>query len=207
MVDEELLQQINLLVVDAGHKLIKKKDDKAFKLKTDSYALETNVHFPTDLNLLWDSLRKCLDMVEQLQAITTLKGWRKIKNIRKMLKSLFRATSHKVFKGKDEHQKKQFVKQYLHQARMLEAKVAALIKHPPIAIGSEALIMAIIEVLEKYKKYVTKFTDQIERRLLKGEVIPAEEKIFSIFDNRVINELSWDYESRKLIHFYRKILQ
>lgn len=25
--------------------------------------------------------------------------------------------------------------------------------------------------------------------------------------NRVINELSWDYESRKLIHFYRKILQ
>jgi len=42
--------------------------------------------------------------------------------------------------------------------------------------------MAIIELLEKYKKYVTKFTDQIERRLLKGEVIPAEEKIFSIFE-------------------------
>ncbi|MEJ7677039.1 MAG: hypothetical protein WKG06_04015 [Segetibacter sp.] len=29
------------------------------KLKTDSYAVETNVHFPTDLNLLWDSVRKC----------------------------------------------------------------------------------------------------------------------------------------------------
>ncbi|MCY7292396.1 MAG: ISNCY family transposase, partial [Ferruginibacter sp.] len=182
LVDEALLQQINLLVVDAGHKLVKKKEDEAFKLKTDSYVLETNVHFPTDLNLLWDSLRKCLDMAEQLQEITALKGWRKIKNIRKMLKSLFRATSQKVFKGKDEHQKKQFVKQYLHQARMLEAKVAELIKHPPLAIGSEAVIMAIIEVLEKYKKYVTKFTDQIERRLLKGEVIPAEEKIFSIFE-------------------------
>ncbi len=182
LIDETLLQQINLLVVDAGHKLVKKKEDEAFQLKTDSYALETNVHFPTDLNLLWDSLRKCLDMLVKLQELTSLKGWRKIKNIRKTLKSLFRATSQQVFKGKDEHKKKQFVKQYLHQARMLEARAAELIKHPPVAIGTEEQIIAIIELLEKYKKYVTKFTNQIERRLLKGEVIPAEEKVFSIFE-------------------------
>ena len=182
LVDEALLQQINLLVADAGHKLVKKKEEEASKLKTDSYSLETNVHFPTDLNLLWDSVRKCLDMVEKLRKITSMKGWRKIKNLRKMLKSLFRATSQQVFKGKDEHQRKQYVKQYLHQARMLEARVAELMKHPPVAIGSEEQIMAIIELLEKYKKYVMKFTDQIERRLLKGEVIPAEEKIFSIFE-------------------------
>jgi transposase, IS5 family len=182
LIDETLLQQINLLVADAGHKLVKKKEDEAFQLKTDSYALETNVHFPTDLNLLWDSLRKCLDMIEQLQAITSLKGWRKIKNIRKTLKSLFRATSQQVFKGKDEHKKKQLVKQYLHQARILEARATELIKHPPIAIGDEKQIMTIIELLEKYKKYVTKFINQIDRRLLKGEVIPAEEKVFSIFE-------------------------
>ena len=42
--------------------------------------------------------------------------------------------------------------------------------------------MAIIVLLDKYKKYVTKFTAQIERRLLKEEVIPAAEKIFSIFE-------------------------
>ena len=32
-------------------------------LKTDSYVVETNVHFPTDYNLLWDCVRKCIDMV------------------------------------------------------------------------------------------------------------------------------------------------
>ncbi|CAN5440205.1 hypothetical protein BH11BAC3_BH11BAC3_47760 [soil metagenome] len=106
-------------------------------MKADSYALETNVHFPTDLNLLWDSLRKCLDAIEKLQDITSLNGWQKIKNIRKMLKSLFRATSQQVFKGKDEHQKKGYIKQYLHQARMLEVRAAELIKHPPVKIGSE----------------------------------------------------------------------
>lgn len=99
-----------------------------------------------------------------------------------MLKSLFRATSQKVFKGKDEHQKKQYVKQYLHQAALLETRVTELIKHPPLAIGKEVLVMAIIEMLVKYKNYVTRFTDQIARRLLKGEVIPAEEKVFSIFE-------------------------
>jgi transposase, IS5 family len=182
LVDEALLQEINLLVVETGHKLVKKKEDEALILKTDSYVLETNVHFPTDLHLLWDSLRKCLDMIGNLQEIVFLKGWRKIKNLRKMLKSHFRGTSHQVFKGKSEHQKKQYVKQYLHQASILEAKVAELIKHPPVAIGNEEKIIAIIEVLTKYKNYVTKFTDQIERRLIKGEEIPAEEKIFSIFE-------------------------
>ena len=182
LIDETLLQQINQLVVDAGHQLIKKKEDEALRLKTDSYALETNVHFPTDLNLLWDSLRKCLDMISKLQAITSLKGWRKIKNIRKILKSLFRATSQKVFKGKDEQQKKNYVKQYLHQARILEVRAEELIKYPPVKTGDEQQIIAIIELLNKYKGFVTKFTDQIDRRLLKGEVIPAEEKIFSIFE-------------------------
>src|SRR5215217_7667932 len=83
LVDEALLQEINLLVVDAGHKLVKKKEDEALRLKTDSYSVETNVHFPTDLNLLWDSLRKCLDMIDKLLKISEIKGWRKIKNIRK----------------------------------------------------------------------------------------------------------------------------
>jgi len=182
LIDEALLYEINQLVTDAGHKLVKKKEDEAFKLKSDSYCLETNVHFPTDLNLLWDIVRKCLDMVEKLQEIGSLKGWRKIKNLRKMLKSLFRATSQQVFKGKDEYKKKQYVKQYLHQARLLEQRAAKLISDPPVVSDNELKIIMIIIELEKYKKYVTKFTDQIERRLVKGEVIPAEEKVFSIFE-------------------------
>jgi hypothetical protein len=182
LIDEALLHEINLLVVDAGHKLVKKKEDEALKLKTDSYALETDVHFPTDLNLLWDSLRKCLDMTEKLVEITNVKGWRKIKNLRKNLKSLFRATSHQVFKGRDEKQKKQYVKDYLTQARLLKVRVEELIKNPSLNPGNEKQVLSIIILLEHYKKYVTKFTDQIERRLLKGEVIPAEEKVYSIFE-------------------------
>ena len=182
LVDQALLYEINELVVDAGHKLVKKKDDEALKLKTDSYAVETNVHFPTDLNLLGDSMRKCLDMIEKLAEITEVKGWRKVKHIRKSFKSLFRVTSQHVFKGRNEQQKKQYVKQYLLQARLLKERVDELIKNPPVSPGNAKKIVTIIILLKHYNQYVIKFTDQIERRLINGEVIPSEEKIYSIFE-------------------------
>ena len=74
--------------------MIKKKKQR---LKTDSHALETNIHFPTDLNLLWDSSRKISDTVAKPRQYTDVAGWRKIKDIRKALKSQYRATSHQVF--------------------------------------------------------------------------------------------------------------
>ncbi len=78
LVDEELLSQMNAVVVAAGRPLFKKKEDgptEPLAVKVDTYVLETNVHFPTDLNLLWDAQRKCLDGVEALSGRLT--GWRK----------------------------------------------------------------------------------------------------------------------------------
>lgn len=54
----------------------------------DSYVLETDVHFPTDLNLLWDAGRKCVDLIEAGRASGyTLPGWRKAKAWRRQLKA------------------------------------------------------------------------------------------------------------------------
>ena len=63
-VDEELLAQINAVVEKAGRSVFKKKDGpaEAIRAKTDSYVLETNVHYPTDLNLLWDGQRKAVPL-------------------------------------------------------------------------------------------------------------------------------------------------
>jgi hypothetical protein len=61
-------------------------------------------------------------------------------------------------------------------------KAEEVIKNPPVVMDKQLPVKVIIEQLVKYKNYVTKFANQIERRLLKGETIPAEEKIFSIFE-------------------------
>jgi transposase, IS5 family len=184
LIEEDLLREINLIVVEYGHNLLKKKDEKTdLHLKTDSYVLETNVHFPTDLNLLWDSLRKGFDIVEKLMEISNVKGWRKIKHLYGSTKSLFRRASQQVFRsnGKNEKQKCLAVKNYLQQSSMLQQRFEALTKTPPVGLNI-TVILSLIESLKYYNDFAKKFTDQIERRLLKGEKIPAEEKIYSIFE-------------------------
>ena len=57
----ELLDEINQLIVKGGHDLVlcgqnsKKKDDVALHGRCDSFVLETDVHYPTDINLLDDA--------------------------------------------------------------------------------------------------------------------------------------------------------
>jgi len=181
LLDETLLAQVNELVVEAGHALLKKKEPEDLRLKTDSYALETNVHFPTDLNLLWDSSRKCLDMIEKLQKVIHLPGWRKIKSIRKSIKSIFRATSYQVFKGKKEELKKRSVKNYLEQTEALVFRCQVILNHAVEIAVNPFTILALAD-LQRYKNYAVKMIDLTRRRLLNGEVIPAVEKIYSIFE-------------------------
>ncbi len=84
LLDDQLLQQINARLAAAGREVFAKKyAPNAFgvAIKADSYVLETDVHFPTDLNLLWDASRKCVDLVEAMIADGfTLPGWRKCKS-------------------------------------------------------------------------------------------------------------------------------
>ena len=58
LLDQQTLQVISEVVVKAGHQLKKKEQsDQSIELnlKADSYAVESNIHFPTDISLLWDS--------------------------------------------------------------------------------------------------------------------------------------------------------
>jgi len=181
VINEELLMEINTLVATHGRQLLKKKENEEIKLKTDSFVLETNVHFPTDLNLLWDSLRKGLDTTSAIKALSNLQGWRKINCIRSQTKSIFRATSQQVFRGKDESQKKQKVNEYINVAKALHKRFVEIIINPPSTVLPETLVKLIIDLM-RYNDFIKKFIDQIERRLIKDEKIDASEKIYSIFE-------------------------
>ncbi|MDR2085701.1 MAG: ISNCY family transposase, partial [Dysgonamonadaceae bacterium] len=55
LLDDDTLREINAVVVSFGQqKVFKKKETEALSVKTDSFVVESNVHFPTDYNLLWD---------------------------------------------------------------------------------------------------------------------------------------------------------
>ena len=151
-------------------------------LKTDSYVVEKDVHFPTDLNLLWDSCRKSLNVVKRYACLSGLKGWRKVESIKTDFFSMFRITTQTVFKGKDEKKKRGIVKEYLGKATELIKRITEVLED---AAKKESLTkkeQKTLEDLKKYRDYMVKFTDQINRRLLEGEKIAHEEKVFSIFE-------------------------
>ena len=185
LLDDELLQQINARVAAAGREVFAKKDGApgaALEVKVDSYVLETDVHFPTDLNLLWDSGRKCVDLIVKYrdQFGYELPGWRKAKDWRRRLKGLERMTSKTVYGGgaNKEVRVKAAVREYLAAGRELSAKVSVSL----LGLCDQAVDFPHWEALSYFHAMLDKHLDLVERRLLKEETIPAAEKLFSIFE-------------------------
>ncbi len=97
-----MLQQINARIAAAGREVFAKKGGApvaALEVKVDTYVLETDVHFPTDLNLLWDAGRKCGFGGRAAEPGHRLPGWRKFKAWRRQLKACERTASHIVYRG------------------------------------------------------------------------------------------------------------
>ena len=71
-------------------KILKKNAAEKIVAKMDTYVVEANVHFPTDLNLLWDAARKCIRLLSRLSEDTGLSGWRKSSDWEQQVKGLMR---------------------------------------------------------------------------------------------------------------------
>jgi hypothetical protein len=183
MLSDELVAELNMIILDFGHgQVFKKKESTALRLKTDSFVVESNVHFPTDYNLLWDCVRKCLDVILKfLKKYRGLKGWRKIGHWRTEIKGLMREMGRAgAGGGKNKAEKVAIAaERYLEKARLLLDKLRTQV--PCLPIGDET-DLALVVVLEHFMGLMEKHIDLVERRVLKGEKIPHQEKMFSIFE-------------------------
>ena len=136
LLTDEMVKEINAIVLEFGHaEVFKKKETEALRLKTDSFVVESNVHFPTDYNLLWDCARKCTDIVYKfLENYGNIKGWRKIKHWKAELKGLMRElgkASASGGKGKEQRVKTAASK-YISKSRALYSKLEGALPLFPI---------------------------------------------------------------------------
>lgn len=194
LLDEATLAQISELVVKAGHQLKKNELESAgqapgdfeLSLKSDSYAVESNIHFPTDLNLLFDSGRKCLDVIAATMKGVDLSGWRKLKYLRRKFKRSYRSAAdihHRKGSGYQERLA-EATKAYLAEGERLNERVEKSLREMeqlPLSIQ----LMAAMTSLTYYQGMLVKHLDLVDRRILKGEKIPHQEKVFSIFEPHV----------------------
>jgi IS5 family transposase len=185
LVDAALLKQINSLVAAAGRQVFVSKPSAMpapLQIKVDTYVLETDVHFPTDLNLLLDAGRKCLDLVEKYQKAFgyDLPGWRKLKHWRGQFKAAERVASKTAFGGgKDKDKRLRAVLSvYLEVGRRLSAKVSASL----LNLCDQEVDVRDWELLAYFQQMIDKQVDLVDRRLLQGQDIPTAEKVYSLFE-------------------------
>ena len=185
----ELLDEINQIVVAGGHALVK-KNDEALRGRCDSFVVETDVHFPTDINLLLDAMRKIITLTAQWCDDLGLSDWRQSEyNLRHVKREMRAAQNKKRSKAKsperveknqalviEAHQKYLDVSQgYLDKAR----RTLTLIEQQ----GAGTLIDLVrTKEIEGYMVHAVRQIDQIKRRVIDGEVIAHAEKVFSIFE-------------------------
>lgn len=184
LLDDQTLKQINDVIVEFGHKeVFKKKEEEALFVKSDSYVVESNVHFPTDYNLLWDCARKALDTLDKiLNRCPNLTGWRKTKDWKRQLKNHCRALGKASASGGKHKERRVEIatENYLEKALALSKKL----HHTNISLvadDTQTLVLAL--ELDRFKLLLDKHIDLVTRRLLKGEQIPHHEKMFSIFED------------------------
>ena len=68
LLSEEVLLQLNVMIVNHGHRLLNAPDKPVFT-RCDSFVVEGNIHFPTDISLLFDALRKAIKLTARPVAL------------------------------------------------------------------------------------------------------------------------------------------
>jgi len=180
----------------------KKENITTEKLRLDTTAYETNIHYPTDSSLLWDSYRTSARLmkdaademrqiglmhrfhtkkVRQLALYISRNGGKKEKGVQRKIKSTYRKLIDRV---KWIASVGDVAEKLLSRGNLKAMTVAAELKH--------------------YLPIERKIISQAERRVMMGEQVPSAEKVYSLFEEHT--ELIKRGKAGKPIEFGHKVL-
>jgi hypothetical protein len=180
------LEQINEVVVKAGHKLLG-YDEKQLKGRCDTFVVETDVHYPTDINLLWDAIRKIITLIAVLCDGQGISEWRQSKYILRKIKKLFnQARKLKRSNSKNEKRKAERQQLIIQAHQQYVDLVQFYIERASFTIGflKHACIDKVGQVMaiEHFIMHAERQIDQIVHRVVNDKKIAHSEKVFSIFE-------------------------
>jgi IS5 family transposase len=152
---------------------------KGDDLRIDSTVCETNIHYPTDSFLLWDSYRTVSRMIQQI-------GTADIK-----FKMDFRFHNQKI-KQLHTFISTQISRKQKSTVRNVKRAMKILIERVEDITRKGELLLDLVRSIEKDNLLADKLglllqnvhhvTDQARRCNINGETVPATERIFSIFE-------------------------
>jgi hypothetical protein len=181
----EILARINQEVVATGHSLVKKSPSEDLAARCDSFVVETHVHYPTDINLLWDAIRKSVEIVADLCKAHDLTEWRQSAyNLRQFKRAYRKAQKLKRSSSKDEAKRelKQAAVREAHDVYLQQAEcLLERARDTRQRLAERVVFQGMLSELDEFMQHAARQMDQVRRRVLQGQSIPHEEKVFSLF--------------------------
>ena len=171
-------------------------------IRTDTTVVEANIHYPTDSSLLWDSWRVTARLLRRARKRCGYPlGHRlhdkKVKGLHLFITRYVKSTSKKrqrAVRGKF----RTLVQRVRWVANIAESFRA------DVAGASDLDLLAIAEELSGFLPSIHTVVETAERAGLRGEKVPAAERVFSIFEPHV--ELIVRGKRSKPVEFGHKIV-
>ena len=163
-VQSDTLEFINRLVLDRAREL---KVENGRKVRIDCTVVESNIHHPTDSSLLYDCVRVLARLMERGRDQSGTMFTNHTRRAKRRALGILNAKSNK--------QRNPLYRDLLKVTRKTvnTAEVMA-------SVGCGAMVQA--ELLH-YARLARMVISQTERRVLKGETVPPNEKVVSIFED------------------------
>ena len=204
VIGPETVERINDRVVQLARSL---KVTRGRKLRVDTTAVETEIHFPTDSGLIGDGVRVVSRLLRRAkvvlgEAASGLKeAFRsRVRAVRKLSQQLHRIARRKNQQGRDAL--KAAYGRLVAVAKRTGAqgrRVLEVLQGHGDDPGANRLAERLGEVLPQLKRGVR----QAERRVLENDPVPAPEKLLSLFEPHT--QVIPRFKAGKPVEFGRKL--
>lgn len=181
LIKPNTLNAISQLVVGEGQAL---EPDAAQNHRVDSFVVETNIHFPTESSLIFDGLGKVIELAVILAGIFSIAGWRQHVKLLKSVKNIHLNIS-RISRRKSPKSQPRMKKEYqrlLKKAQKILRRASALIEEIEEGWDISVKQSLIIAELKRFIGLTEHVCGTAWRRVVNGENVPNEDKIFSIFE-------------------------
>ncbi len=187
----ETVEKITQTIVSLGHQLVPEAIEQ---VRGDSFVTKKNIHYPTDSNLLFDGIRKTIELSIKLSDEYKLLGWRQHAHLLKKIKQIKRKIE-KVARGRSKNRDAELLKLYkelINYSQMITDRAEDTIQTFREFHKDQTSMFwdGIISNIFFYIAGVEYVCELAKRRIVNGETnIPHSEKVFSLFepDTEMIN--------------------
>lgn len=181
----ETIRGINQKVIQASVQL-GLEDGK--KLRVDTTVVETNIPYPTDATLLWDSVRTITRLIEDLheKLPSGVQGFtNRTRSARRRMQEIQRMTAPERHTQQEPKYREllRITEQVVENARQVLAKVKKVqARRKGLPLTDRLCLDQLRKEITGYCELADRVMDQTRRRVLQGEQVPTAEKVYSIFE-------------------------